>query len=181
MSVTNGNQTPANDNGESGTDGSPKASPCDGPFPGIVEAEFNRLCEEFGRPIKMPRMYDILLSKKDTLRFWQAVAFVLRSEEHPNVAVSSFVDHLGHTKLYITSNDPMTDARQREVTGIIHMFLDLRPLQDVIDRLVPRHLHYILKRFQKNSTVFSPFCQGFSWRACRKGTRIDVASSYFIR
>jgi hypothetical protein len=55
------------------------------------------------------------------------LAFVLKSEQHPFVAVSSFVDIAGENKLYIASNEPMTDAQQQEITEIINLFLDMKP------------------------------------------------------
>jgi hypothetical protein len=92
---------------------------------------------------------DIIWSKKDPLHFWQSLAFTLRSEELTCVAVSSFVDIQGQNKLYIASNDPMTASQQHEITEIINMFLDLKPVNEIAAKLLPRHLSYIIKQLDK--------------------------------
>lgn len=96
---------------------------------------------------------DIIWNKKDPLHFWQSLAFTLRSEELTCVAVSSFVDTQGQNKLYIASNDPMTASQQHEITEIINMFLDLKPVNEIAVKLLPRHLSYIIKQTQKISPL----------------------------
>jgi dimeric dUTPase (all-alpha-NTP-PPase superfamily) len=96
-------------------------------------------------------------NKKDPLHFWQSLAFTLRSADLTHrtcVAVSSFVDTMGQNKLYIACNDPMTSSQQQEVTEIIIMYLDLKPLEEIAAKLLPRHLPYIIKQFRK---CVSPF------------------------
>ncbi|OAJ41898.1 hypothetical protein BDEG_25428 [Batrachochytrium dendrobatidis JEL423] len=159
-------QTPTNSNEASMTDtaeytpqanhlaNSPvtKIFPTNGPFPDAdpgTEAEFTRMCEQLKRPIQMLLKKEIVWRKRNPLHFWQSLAFTLRSEDLTRVAVSSFVDTMGHNKLYIASNDPMTSAQQQEVTEIVRMFLDLRPANEIAAKLLPRHLPYIIKQFDK--------------------------------
>jgi hypothetical protein len=92
---------------------------------------------------------EIAWNKKDPLHFWQSLAFTLRSADLTCVAVSSFVDIMGQNKLYIASYDPMTSSQQQEVTEIIIMFLDLKPLEEIAAKLLPRQLPYIIKQFRK--------------------------------
>ena len=123
-----------------------KISPNNGPFPYLgeidigVEAEFNQLCNILKGPVQMVSRKDITWSKKDPLHFWQSLAFTLRSEELTCVAVSSFVDTQGQNKLYIASNVPMTASQQHEITEIINMFWDLKPVNEIAAKLLPRHL-----------------------------------------
>jgi hypothetical protein len=132
-----------------------KISPNNGSFPDTTgaEAEFNQLCNNLKGPVQMVLKKDIIWSKKDPLHFWQSLAFTLRSEELTCVAVSSFVDKQGQNKLYIASNDPMTASQQHEITEIINMFLDLKPVNEIAAKLLPRHLSYIIKQFKKISPL----------------------------
>jgi hypothetical protein len=114
-----------------------------------AEAEFNHLCNDLKGPAQMVLKKDIIWSKKDPLHLWQSLAFTLRSEEVSCVAVSSFVDTLVQNKWYIASNDPMSDSQQQEITEIIDMFLDLKPVNEIAAKLLPRHLSYIIKRCRK--------------------------------
>ncbi|KAI8900681.1 hypothetical protein BC833DRAFT_581015 [Globomyces pollinis-pini] len=43
----------------------------------------------------------------------------------------------------------MTNSQQQEITEIINMFLDLKPMNDIAAKLFPRHLSNVIKRFQK--------------------------------
>jgi hypothetical protein len=142
-----------------------KISPTDGALPDAAsgaEAEFNKMCDELRGPIQMALKKDIKWSKRDPLHFWQSLAFTLRSEELTCIAVASFVDTLGQTKLYIASNDRMTSSQKQELTDIIHMFLDLKPLKEIAARLLPRHLLYIVKEFKKiNLGQLEAFTQEF--------------------
>jgi hypothetical protein len=97
---------------------------------------------------------DIIWSKKDPLHFWQSLAFTLRSEELTSVAVSCFVDKQGQNILYIASNGPMT-ASHNEITN---MFLDLKPVNEIAAKLLPRHLSYIIRR---GTAVVDDFIQAF--------------------
>ena len=117
-----------------------KISPNKGRFPDTTgaEAEFNQLCNNLKSPVQMVLKKDIIWSKKDPLHFWQSLAFTLRSEELTCVAVSSFVDTQSQNKLYIASNDPMTASQQQEITEIINMFLDLKPVNEIATKLRPR-------------------------------------------
>jgi hypothetical protein len=132
-----------------------KISPNEGSFPYTTgaEAEFNQLCNILKVPVQMVLKKDIIWSKKDPLHFWQSLAFILRSEELTRVAVSSFVDTQGLNKLYIASNDPMTASQQHEIIEIINMFLDLKPVNEIAAKLLPRHLSYIIKQFKKISPL----------------------------
>ena len=100
---------------------------------------------------------DIIWSKKDPLHFWQSLAFTLRSEELTCVVVSSFVDTQGQNKLYIASNDPMIASQQHEITEIINMFLDLKPVNEIAAKLLPHQLSYITKQFRKTLAVADMF------------------------
>ena len=124
-----------------------KISPNESSFPDTTgaEAEFNQICNNLKGPVQMVLKKEIIWSKKDPLHFWQSLAFTLRSEELTCVAVSSFVDKQGQNKLYIASNDPMTASQQHEITEIINMFLDLKPVNEIAAKLLPRHLSYIIK------------------------------------
>ena len=130
-----------------------KISPNESRFPepneAALEEEFNKLCKNLKRPVQMTFKKDIIWSKNDPLHFWQSLAFTLRSEELTCVAVSYFVDTLGQSKLYIASNDPMTTPQQQQVTEIINMFLDLKPVDEIASKLIPRHLSYITKQLDK--------------------------------
>ncbi|KAI8893501.1 hypothetical protein BC833DRAFT_286064 [Globomyces pollinis-pini] len=132
-------------------------SPNEGLIPNIAgaEAEFNQLCNNLKRPVQMVLKKDIIWSKKDPLHFWHSLAFTLRSEEHDCVAVTSFVDRQGKNKLYIASNDPMTASQQHEVTEIINLFLDLKPVNEIAAKLLPRHLSYIIKQLDNITTIQS--------------------------
>jgi hypothetical protein len=118
-----------------------------------AEAEFNQICNNLKGPVQMVLKKDIIWSKKDPLHFWQSLAFTLRSEELTCVAVSSFVDKEGQNKLYIASNDPMTASQQDEIIEIINMFLDLKPVNEIAAKLLPRHLSYIIKQIKKISPL----------------------------
>jgi hypothetical protein len=128
-----------------------KISPNKRSFPDTTgaEAEFNQICNNLKGPVQMVLKKDIIWSKRDPLHFWQSLAFTLRSEELTCVAVSSFVDKQGQNKLYIASNDPMTASQQHEIIEIINMFLDLKPVNEIAAKLLPRHLSYIIKQFRK--------------------------------
>jgi hypothetical protein len=129
-----------------------KISPTDGAFPDAApegEAVFTRLVETLKGPIQIIAKKPIEWSKRDPLHFWQSLAFALRSEELTCIAVSSFVDTTGQNKLYIASNDPIAESQKQELTDIIHMFLDLQPLEEIATRLLPRHLPYIVKQVGK--------------------------------
>jgi len=67
--------------------------------------------------------------------------------------VSSFVGKQGENKLGIASNDPMNASQQHEITEIINMFLDLKPVNEIAAKLLPRHLSYIIKQFKKISPL----------------------------
>ena len=138
-----------------GTSPVTKISPTNGLFPETTgaEAAFNELCEQLKGPVQMVLKKDITWSKKDPLHFWQSLAFTLRSEDLTCVAVSSFVDTLGENKLYIASNDPMTATQQYEVTEIINMFLELKPMNEIAVKLLPRQLSYIIRQFEKLASV----------------------------
>jgi hypothetical protein len=130
-------------------------SPYQGSFPDTTgaEAEFNHVCNNLKRPVQMVLKKGIIWSKKDLLHFWKSLAFTLKSEERTCVAVSSFVDKQGQIKLYIASNDPMNVSQQHEITEIINMFLDLKPVNEIAAKLLPRHLSYIIKQFDKISPL----------------------------
>jgi hypothetical protein len=132
-----------------------KISPNEGSFPDTTgaEAEFYQVCNNLKGPVQMVLKKDIIWSKKDPLHFWQSLAFTLRSEELTCVAVSSFVDTQGQNKLYIASNDPMNASQQREITEIINMFLDLKPVNEIAAKLLPRHLPYIIKQLDKITAI----------------------------
>ncbi len=142
-----------------------KISPTNGHFPdaaGGAEAEFTNLCEKLNGPLQMLVKKEIKWSKRDPLHFWQSLAFALRSEELTCIAVASFVDTTGQNRLYIASNDPMTESQKQELTDIIHMFLDLKPLKEIAAKLLPRHLPYIVKQFDKiNRAQLQAFTQEF--------------------
>ncbi|KAJ3254647.1 hypothetical protein HK103_007057 [Boothiomyces macroporosus] len=141
-----------------------KISPTKGEFPDTTgaEAEFKDICNKLKGPVQMVLKKPIIWSKKDPLHFWQSLAFILRSEELTCIAVSSFVDTLGLNKLYIASNDPMTDSQQQEITEIINLFLDLKPMNEIASKLLPRHWSYITKQFKKiNLAQLESFSQEF--------------------
>jgi hypothetical protein len=142
-----------------------KISPTNGSFPQSTagaEAEFSKLVETLNGPIQMALKKEIIWSKRDPLHFWQSLAFSLRSEELTCIALSSFVDTFGQNKLYIASNERMTAVQQQEVTEIINMFLVLRPYNEIIARLLPRHLPYVVKQFKKiNLAQMEAFTQEF--------------------
>jgi hypothetical protein len=71
--------------------------------------------------------------------------------------VSSFVDTQGQNKLYIASNDPMSASQQQEITEIIRMFLDLAPVNEIADKLLPRQLSYLTKQFRKTLAFVGNF------------------------
>ena len=114
-----------------------------------AEAGFNQLCNILKGPVQMVLKKEIVWSKKDPLHFWQSLAFTLRCEELTCVAISSFVDTQGQNKLYVASKDLMTAYQQQEITEIINMFLDLKPMNEIAAKLLPRHLSYIVKQFKK--------------------------------
>lgn len=43
----------------------------------------------------------------------------------------------------------MTTSQQQEITEIINMFLDLKPVNEIAAKLIPRQLSYIIKQFKK--------------------------------
>jgi hypothetical protein len=141
-----------------------KVSPNKGGFPDTIgaEAEFNTLCNNLKGPIQLVLKKDIIWSKKDPLHFWQSLAFTLRSEKLTCVAVSSFVDEEGKNKLYIASNNPMITSQKQEITEIINMFLDLKPVNEIAAKLLPRQLSYITKQFKKiNRAQLDAFTQEY--------------------
>ena len=82
--------------------------------------------------------------------------------------MSSFVDKQGENKLYIASNEPMTPSQQNEITAIINMFLDLKPVNEIAAKLLPRHLSYIIKQFRKGAAFFEDFIQAFPGELAQK-------------
>jgi hypothetical protein len=115
------------------------------------EQKFNRICEEL-RAVKGLQMVDkkaFEWNKKDPLHFWQSLAFVLRSEDHVCIAVSSFVDKNNQNMLYIASNNEMNESQKQEISDIINMFLELKSEEDIAEKLLPRQLPYITKQYKK--------------------------------
>lgn len=43
----------------------------------------------------------------------------------------------------------MTPDQKEQVTEIINMFLDLKPVNEIIAKLLPRHFSYVIKQFDK--------------------------------
>jgi hypothetical protein len=130
-----------------------KVSPAESSFPDVAarneEEEFNKLCKEIKkRKLVIPKK-DMVWNSKDPLHFFQSLAFVLRSESLTCVAVASFMDIEGVTKLYIASNQPITQSQQREMTDIISLFLDMKPTKEIDAKILPRQLSYIIKQFRK--------------------------------
>ncbi|KAJ2990009.1 hypothetical protein HDV02_004654, partial [Globomyces sp. JEL0801] len=147
-----------------------KISPNQGQFPDTTgaESEFNQLGNNLKGPVQMVLKKDIIWSKKDPLHFWQSLAFTLKSEELTCVAVCCFVDKQGQNKLYIASNDPMTDSQQQEITEIINMFLNLKPFNEIAAKLLPRHLSYIIKQFRKGAAFLDDFIQALPGELAQK-------------
>jgi hypothetical protein len=100
-------------------------------------------------------------SKRDPLHFWQSLAFTLRSEDLTCIAVASFVDALGQNNLYIASNNPMAPDHQKELTEILGMFLDLKPVEEIAAKVLPSHLPYIVKQFRKGLPFVDDFLEYF--------------------
>ena len=140
-----------------------KISPTKGPFPDTTgaEEEFKRLCQRIKRPVQMQMKREIEWNKRDPLHFWQSLSFILKSQKHPCVAVSSFLDSQGQTKLYIASNDPMTLSEQQEITEIIQMFLDLKPMEEITAKILPRHLPLLIDQFKKCIRFVVDFTKDF--------------------
>jgi hypothetical protein len=61
----------------------------------------------------------------------------------------------------------MTAQQQHEITEIINMFLDLKPVSEIAVKLLPRHLSYIIKQFQK-TVLLDDFIQAFPGKLAKK-------------
>ena len=127
-----------------------------------IEKEFNHCYGDLKFPIKLDVKYPITWSSKNPLHFFQSLAFVLQSETIPHIAVSSFEDKKGETKLYIATNEPMNETQKSDITDIINLFLDLKPAKEIEAKVLPRMLHYIVKQFGKmNILQLEDFRQDF--------------------
>jgi hypothetical protein len=124
---------------------------------GNKEEEFNKLCQTIKIPIQITQKRDIVWHSRDPLHFFQSLAFVLRSESLTCVAVTSFTDIEQVTKLYIASNQTITQSQQREMTDILMLFLEMKPSKEILAKVLPRQLSYIIKQFLKGANVFSEF------------------------
>jgi OTT_1508-like deaminase len=129
-----------------------KISPTESSFPNsAAEEEFDKLCKRVKTHIQIIPKKDIVWNPNDPLHFFQSLAFVLRSEILTCVAVSSFTDILGATKLYIASNQTITESQQEDFTDIITSFLEMKPAKEIDAKVLPRQLSYITKQFDKIS------------------------------
>ena len=130
-----------------------KFSPPESSFPdateGNEEEEFNKLCKEIKTPIQIISKKVIAWNSKDPLHFFQSLAFVLRSESLICVAVCSFMDIEGFTKLYVASNETIPQSQQRSITNIITLFLEMKPTKEILAKVLPRQLSFIIKQFKK--------------------------------
>jgi hypothetical protein len=125
-------------------------SPTETSFPETVsetdEIEFNKLCQGLTSPIQIIPKKDIVWARNDPLHFFQSLAFVLWSESLTCV-----------TQLYVASNQTITESQQKEITEIINLFLDLRPLKEIVEIVLCRQFSYIIKQFKKCFTVVDDF------------------------
>ena len=131
---------------------SPRDNPPD--TPDAAEAEFLDICKKVGDGFPVADKKEIKWNKKDPLHFWQSLAFVLCKKELGCVGVASFQvesSEIGKTehKLFITANTKFSSDEQNEITAIINMFLDLKPVNEIGKRILPRHVTYILEQVNK--------------------------------
>ena len=134
----------------------------------VAEADFINLLSTFKVPAKMLDKKDIIWSKNDPLHFWQSLAFVLRTEELICIAVSSFVDTQGKNNLYIASNHQMEVSQKQDITEIINMFLNLKPVNEIASKIIPRQLSYIIKQFRKGAAFVYNFIKEFTGDLAKK-------------
>lgn len=116
-----------------------------------LKEEFNKLCLGRTGPTLMIPKEKIPLNARSPLRFFQSLAYVLRSDSLPQLAVSSFTNAQGETKLYIASNQKIPQSEQQAITDIINSFLDKKPLKEIASQVFPRHLSRFRKQIAKIS------------------------------
>ena len=141
-----------------------KISPVESSFPDEKitenkEEKFNQICKRINGHIQVLPKKDIEWSKRDPLHFFQSLAFVLRSESLPSIAVSSFKNLQNETKLYIASNKTMTESQQNEITEIINLFLEKKSAEEIIAKVIPHQLSCLIKEFIKGSSCLREFIE----------------------
>jgi hypothetical protein len=130
-------------------------------FADDVEEQFIELCKRLKTPVQIIPKTEMIWNRREPLRFFQSLAFVLRSESYPDIAVSSFVDTQGATKLYVASNQSMTVTEQKEITEIIDLFLEMSTATEIDAKVLPRQLSYIIKQFRKGAPLVDDFIKDF--------------------
>jgi tRNA A37 methylthiotransferase MiaB len=51
---------------------------------------------------------------------------------------------------------------------IINMFLELKPLNEIASKLLPRHLSYVIKQFRKGAAFLDDFIEDFPGELAKK-------------
>lgn len=105
----------------------------------VKEQEFKLVCDKIckqGGYCRVALKMQTVFRRNDPLQFWQAIAFIIRSEQHERVDVSSFSgidgkmrNHCSNPKLRISSA--------------------CSSAEEILEKLVPRHLHNIQKHWGK--------------------------------
>lgn len=111
----------------------------------LLEAEFGTLCDKIRVPIKVEATKAIVWNPNDQLKFFHSLAFFLSSKYIACIAVSSFKNSLGETKLYIASNHTLSSIQKAEINEILVLLLDGKPLKEIDALIIPRLTFYILK------------------------------------
>jgi hypothetical protein len=114
-----------------------------------IEEEFYSLCSKLQHPIIFTQKFKFEISPKHPLRFWQALAFLLKSKDTTHVAIASFIDKQGKNQLYIATQDELSLDQKKEMCDIINMFLELQPKHMIRNELVIRHNSYINSQFDE--------------------------------
>lgn len=104
---------------------------------------------------------EIVRNKRNPLHFFQALAFILKTEKITWLAVTSFLDNQGQTKLYVAANEPRTREQQNEITEIIKLFLDIEPVENMSAKMLPHHLSFIIKQFKKGVSLVGSLIKRF--------------------
>lgn len=92
----------------------------------------------------------IRLRRTNPLKFYEALAYALKSQENTNIAVTSFIDKAGESKLYIATKESISIHEREEMSDIVLLFLDhSMNINHLLEKILPRHLPFIFKKLQK--------------------------------
>lgn len=81
--------------------------------------------------------------KDDPLRFFQSLAFVLKSD----LAVFAFETKSNETKLFLVANKYFK-GEKKQITRILNMILDKKPFEEILKVVIRRHSRLFISKFR---------------------------------